>query len=263
MTTFTSTGMTSAPADVVARRTPFSRLTVIELRKAVDTHAGLVMLLLIAGTTVAAIGYTLVTGTGQPVAFGHVLNRAVFGAMLFLPVIGVLSMTGEWTQRTALATFTLAPRRGRVLAAKILAVLALAVTVVLVVAALAAVATLAGATLAGAGSNWTGAGRDLSGELVTAAVNVAQGLAFGALLQHTAAALVLYFVTPMIWSAVTTAGLLTEGVARWLDLPAAFAALGALDPGAVFDPPVLVALAVWIGLPLAAGVARGLRRDIT
>ena len=40
---------------------------------------------------------------------------------VILPIIAVLSVTSEWSQRTGLATFTLVPHRGRVLLAKAIA----------------------------------------------------------------------------------------------------------------------------------------------
>ena len=59
---------------------------------------------------------------------------------LLLPVLGILLVTSEWSQRTALVSFTLMPVRGRVLLAKVLASLlaglaAIALTVVVAVLA--------------------------------------------------------------------------------------------------------------------------------
>ena len=46
---------------------------------------------------------------------------AVAPASILLPIVGILLVTSEWSQRTALITFALVPDRGRVLAAKLLA----------------------------------------------------------------------------------------------------------------------------------------------
>jgi hypothetical protein len=46
---------------------------------------------------------------------------AALGLSRLLPIALMLTMTSEWSQRTALTTFTLEPRRGRVLAAKLTA----------------------------------------------------------------------------------------------------------------------------------------------
>ena len=38
---------------------------------------------------------------------------------VILPIIAILSVTGEWSQRSGLTTFTLVPHRGRVIPAKV------------------------------------------------------------------------------------------------------------------------------------------------
>ena len=53
--------------------------------------------------------------------FADVLDLALAPVDMILPAIGILAMTSEWTQRTALTTFTLSPRRIPVLFAKLLA----------------------------------------------------------------------------------------------------------------------------------------------
>ena len=53
------------------------------------------------------------------------LTWAALGLSRLLPIAVMVTMTAEWSQRTALTTFTLEPRRGRVLAAKVLASLAM------------------------------------------------------------------------------------------------------------------------------------------
>jgi hypothetical protein len=55
------------------------------------------------------------------------LTWAALGLTRLLPIALMLTMTAEWSQRTALTTFTLEPRRGRVLAARIVVGLALSV----------------------------------------------------------------------------------------------------------------------------------------
>ena len=38
--------------------------------------------------------------------------------VIILPLIAILAVTSEWSQRTGLTTFTLVPHRGRIIAAK-------------------------------------------------------------------------------------------------------------------------------------------------
>ena len=42
-------------------------------------------------------------------------------ASVLLPIVGILLVSSEWSQRTGMVTFALVPRRGRVIAAKLLA----------------------------------------------------------------------------------------------------------------------------------------------
>jgi ABC-type transport system involved in multi-copper enzyme maturation permease subunit len=61
---------------------------------------------------------------------------------ILLPVLGILSVTSEWSQRTALTTFTLVPNRFRVIGAKIAAVAVLAVASLVIAFVVGAVANL-------------------------------------------------------------------------------------------------------------------------
>src|SRR5689334_25040951 len=111
---------------------PLARLILVELRKAVDTRAGRWLLVLIALVAVGAAILTGVTGSDADRNLVHVLGDTSQLVAILLPVLGILLVTSEWSQRTALTTFTLVPRRERVIAAKAAAgvLLAAAATVV-------------------------------------------------------------------------------------------------------------------------------------
>jgi len=47
------------------------------------------------------------------------LAFAAVGLTILLPVVSILTLTSEWSQRTALTTFTQEPRRTRVINAKV------------------------------------------------------------------------------------------------------------------------------------------------
>jgi hypothetical protein len=61
---------------------------------------------------------------------------------ILLPILGILSVTSEWSQRTTLLTFALVPRRERVTAAKALAACLLGALGLVVCLAAAAVGNL-------------------------------------------------------------------------------------------------------------------------
>jgi len=78
----------------------------------VDTRAGLWMLLGIAGLTVVTALISVLTGHAEDHTLRQILSNCVQPAVVLLPVMGVLLVSSEWSQRTALITFTLVPRRG-------------------------------------------------------------------------------------------------------------------------------------------------------
>ena len=112
----------------------FTLLTV-ELRKLVDTRSGKAVLGIGLAIPLIALGWLLYRASGDVVSWRYFSQIApVLG--LTIPLIGLFAMTSEWTQRTALTTFTLSPRRGRVLGAKFVAALLLSMAVLSAVIAL-------------------------------------------------------------------------------------------------------------------------------
>ena len=117
---------------------PFTRLVGIELRKMVDTRAGMWMLVVMATIGFLIAGVLVIWGQGgEDHAFSTFLGFIFMPMVMLLPIMGIMSATQEWSQRTGLATFTLVPRRGRVVGAKVTAAVALCL-VLLLAGALAA-----------------------------------------------------------------------------------------------------------------------------
>ena len=104
------------PAD--ERRPGFGRLTRVELRKMLDTRSGLWSVAAVAAVTLITVIITALVKGGHDATLARLFNNSVEPAAILLPVLGVLLVCGEWSQRTTLTTFTLVPDRGRVLSAK-------------------------------------------------------------------------------------------------------------------------------------------------
>jgi len=125
MSTRTLTGDSFGSSLRETARVPLSRLVHVELRKLIDTRAGRWLLVAIAGLTVAAVVLFLGFGPEDQLTYPNFLGLTATPQGFLLPVVGILSVTSEWSQRTGLVTFTLEPHRGRVLLAKMAAVLLL------------------------------------------------------------------------------------------------------------------------------------------
>jgi ABC-2 type transport system permease protein len=246
----------------VERRPSLWRLTSVELRKMVDTRAGFWVLLGILGVTVTTLAVTLATarwGSADDPTFKDLFQLAALPSAMLLPIVGILLVSSEWTQRTTLITFTLVPRRARVLAAKALAGVVLASTAVVIALGLGALSTaIAQPDVSGA---WS-----LSPELigqgalyVIAAMLL--GVGFGVMLLSSPLAIVLYFGMPIGLSAVAAIPWF-DGVAPWLDWWSSIPVL--------LDQPLDgsewahagTTLAVWLVLPLVVGLWRVTRSEV-
>jgi ABC-2 type transport system permease protein len=100
-------------------RPGLARLTAVELRKMTDTRAGFWLQLAVGLLTVAVVAADCLWGRAQDHTLREMLAVAVAPASVLLPVVGILLVTSEWSQRTGMVTFALVPRRGRVMAAKL------------------------------------------------------------------------------------------------------------------------------------------------
>jgi hypothetical protein len=257
----TATALSTRPTATTpltpAARTPLWRLTAVELRKMVDTRAGRWLLAVIGLLAVGAVGVRMFTGDAATRDFASFFEISLLPVNLLLPVLAILTVTSEWSQRTALTTFTLVPRRGRIAAAKVLA--ATAITVVSVAGCLLVAA--AGNLIHGGGSWHLGAaviGYAVLFELIA----VLMGVAFGALLMNSATAIVLYFVLPTAWGIAGSLVGALDTPADWLDTSRTTAPLlsDAMTAGAWAR--LGVSVAVWVALPALLGVLRLRRSEV-
>lgn len=239
-------------------RQSFLRLVRIELRKMVDTRSGRWLLIGIVALSVAGLSWGLTHLDPGPLAFSDVLDLALVPVDLILPVVGILAMTSEWTQRTALTTFTLSPRRIPVLFAKLVAAIALATAVVAVVVAIAFAATALGG-LIGDGATYDHALRNITGSAITDGLNVLMAAGFGLVASVTAVGVLGYYVAPTAW-ALLGPGLL-HGNSRWLDIFATFGDLSTFHlSGHVAQ--ALTSAGFWIALPVTVGLVIANRREV-
>src|SRR5918992_5359470 len=119
--TATATPTVPTPHASAIERPSIGRLTLVEVRKMTDTRAGFWLLAVTALAYAALVVVLLIVADPPDLTFYGFFQATLLPAGVLLPVIGILSVTGEWTQRAALTTFTLVPERERIAAAKVLA----------------------------------------------------------------------------------------------------------------------------------------------
>ncbi|GAA3602163.1 hypothetical protein GCM10022199_02230 [Marihabitans asiaticum] len=127
-----------------------------------------------------------------------------------------MAATAEWSQRAGLVTFTVEPRRWRVISARIVAVTVLSALVV-VATLIGSYAVAAAADLAGTDVGYSFEATAIAGSLAMLLLYVLQGVAFGFLLLNTPAAIVIILSLPMAWQVVFGLRERAATLASWLE----------------------------------------------
>jgi ABC-type transport system involved in multi-copper enzyme maturation permease subunit len=261
--------MSLATLDVSrTQQVSFGTLTRVELRKLADTRAGRWLLISIAGLTllVLVIQMSVVLGQDLQVHFLDFLQGMNTPMGILLPVLGVMSVTSEWSQRTAMVTFTLEPSRGRVVAAKLASVMVVAVAALVVGLAMGALANLLYGALSGNDVVWGSPAKYAFYYLLLYVFGMATGFAFGALVLNSAAGIVLYFVYSFVLPTLFLIGAELmdwfKHLQPWIDFNN--------DQNNLIDATIngrdwvhlLVSGLIWLALPLALGVWRIVRAEV-
>ncbi len=232
---------------------PFARLTRVELRKQLDTRAGRWLIIAIGLVIATALAINFFTNGGEH-SFEDYLSATMLPTAIILPVIGILAVTSEWSQRTGLVTFALEPRRTRVAMAKLVSALLIGIAAFVLAFALAALVHQAAITFRGIEGDWSVGGLVVLGAGLYVLLGLMQGVAFGALFRNTPAAIVVYFVLPTVWG-------ILGGLISWLDTPSMW-----LDMNRTMQPlfsgsmsgeqwgQLGTSVAVWIVVPLVVGI---------
>src|SRR6188508_3120904 len=104
-------------------KVPLLRLVKVEMRKMLDTRSGLWLIIAIIAITALITVIFFFTASDDDRTFLNYIGIMATPQGFLLPVMGILLVTQEWTQRTGMVTFTLEPHRGKVITAKVLAAL--------------------------------------------------------------------------------------------------------------------------------------------
>ena len=242
---------------------PFSRLLRVELRKLVDTRAGFWLLASIGAITAVVVVVFLLAADPDQLTFINFVGATATPQSLLLPVLGILAVTAEWSQRTGLVTFTLEPNRARTAVAKLAAVVLIGVLAVVAALGVAALGNAAGMLFMDGAGTWNMGPANVRDFFLLQLIGLVQGFAIGMLLMNTAAAIVLYYVLPIAWSVLFTMVAALEGVAPWLDLNTAIAPAFEQETFRGDDwLHIAVAGTIWVLIPFALGMVRLLRREV-
>lgn len=247
--------------------TPFHRLLRVELRKSYDTRAGLWLLISIGVLVLAAetIALAVTTVQDEAMQFGDFVGTAAFLTSFLLPVLGIMVLTTEWSQRTAMVTFALEPRRPLVIAAKALVGVVLTLATVVVSTAIGAVCNALYGAIEGH-VDWTFGWSDFAAFTITQVLAMLGGFALAALLLNTPAAIVVFFVYKWVLPGLFEVGAHLIGwfgdLRPWIDFQMAQNAVWDWSDAGEDWAQLVVSGLLWLGVPLAWGIWRVLRAEV-
>ena len=237
-------------------RPPLPRLAAVELRKSADTRAGFWLLLVIVLLAAAIVAITLIWGEQADQSLTPMFRATIEVTSLIVPVLGILLVTGEWSQRTGLNTFALVPQRERIVVAKVIG------AAVLTLCAVVACLLVATGGNAIAGGGWELTLGTLGRLTLYQLIGVLGGVAFGLAFMSSALAIVMYFVIPIGWSILGETISALDKPADWLDLSRPLTTLAEGGMSGTDWAQLGTASAVWVGVVLAIGLLRLRRTEL-
>jgi len=137
-----------------AHQVPLLRVIRVELRKMFDTRSGFWLMASIAIAAVLTTVAMILFAPAEQLTYYAFAKAIGFPMTVILPMIAVLSITGEWSQRSGLTTFTLVPHRTRVIVAKVVASVTVGAASMLFALAVGVVGNVVGTAIAGTEQVW-------------------------------------------------------------------------------------------------------------
>jgi ABC-2 type transport system permease protein len=250
----------------VQHRIPASRVVAVELRKMFDTRSGFWLMASIAISSVLATGAVILWAPDKDLTYDTFAGAIGFPMSVILPMVAILSVTSEWTQRSGLSTFTLVPHRGRVISAKAVAAVIIGVGSMIVAMAIGALGNIVGTAITGTPRVWDDSFLHLSEIVLANVLGMLIGFMLGVVIRNSAGAIVGYFVFTLVLP--TLSGLLAANAdwwhkaVPWVDFNFAQSGLFNGDMAAKDWAHIASATAIWLILPLLVGLRLLLRSEV-
>ncbi len=247
-------------------RIPMSRIVSVELRKSFDTRSGFWLLASIGITAVIATGAVLLFAPDSALTYDTFAGAIGFPMAVILPMVAVLSVTSEWSQRSGLTTFTLVPHRGRTILAKAYVAVGIGIASMLLAFSLGAVGNLIGPMIAGTDRVWDDGPAVLANIVLANVLGLMVGFMLGVVIRNSAGAIVAYFVysfvLPTLSMVLAASQDWFKDLQPWIDFNYA---QGNLFNGALSGEQwaqLAVTSIVWLVIPMAIGIRMVLRSEV-
>jgi ABC-type transport system involved in multi-copper enzyme maturation permease subunit len=248
------------------RQIPLSRVVGVELRKMFDTRAGFWLMASILLAALVSTVATILFAPESDLTYYTFAKAIGFPMTVILPIIAILAITGEWSQRTGLTTFTLVPHRTRVILAKVIASLIVGVASMLIALVFGVAGNLIGPAIAGTDRLWDVSIVHFLDIVLGSLISLLLGTALGLLFRSTPTALVAYFViallVPTLFGVLATNQAGFQDTQPWVDLNYAQSFLFDGTIAGVQWARLAVATTLWLILPALLGLRLAMRSEV-
>jgi hypothetical protein len=254
------------PQPTNATTIPLARVVRVELRKMFDTRSGFWLMASLVILGVLATAGTVLFAPEAELTHNTFAAAIGFPMTIVLPIIAILSITGEWSQRTGLTTFTLVPHRGRVLTAKVVSSVVVGIAAMLVALVVGVVGNVVGTAIAGADLVWDLSVAQFGTIVVGSLLCLLTGTMLGMVIRSSPGALVTYFVMTLVLP--TVFGILASSqpdfvdVQPWVDAELARSFLFEGPPTGEQWAQVATTAGLWLVLPALLGLRSVLRAEV-
>jgi ABC-2 type transport system permease protein len=255
-----------SPTRAAPRPVSMARLTALELRKMFDTRSGFWLMASIAIAAVVATAAVILFAPDEALVYSTFATAIGFPMAVILPMVAILSVTSEWSQRSGLTTFTLVPRRGRVITAKAIASVGVGVVSMGLAFAVGAVGNVVGTAVTGTALVWDMSVSDALFVVLANVLGLLVGFMLGVLIRSSAGALVAYFVysllLPSLFGLLAATQTWFRDLQPWVDFNQAQAVLYDGAPTTEQWAHLGVAGTIWLVAPLAVGLVLVMRSEV-
>ena len=245
---------------------PLSRVIRVELRKMFDTRSGFWLMASIVLAALVATTAVILFAPDSELAYETFGAAIGFPMVVILPMVAILSITSEWSQRSGLTTFTLVPHRSRVVLAKAISSVAVGVVSMLLAFGIGAVGNLVGTAITGTPVVWNMSLTDCLCIVLANVLGLLTGFMLGVLIRSSSGAIVAYFVYSFVLTGVL--GVLAvsqdwfEKLRPWVDVNYAQGVLFNGSPTGQEWAHIGVTGLVWLVIPLTIGVRYVMRSEV-
>ena len=245
---------------------PLSRITTTELRKMFDTRSGFWLMASMGILALLATVAVILFASDDQMTYNTFVAAINIPMTVILPIIAILSVTGEWSQRSGLTTFTLVPHRGRIIVAKVIACVGVAVVTIPLAFGIGALGNVVGTAITDVDPVWDLTVINLLTIVLANVLSLLFGFMLGVVIRNSVGAVVAYFVYQFLLPTLSLILAASQNWFRdlqpWIDFDYAQSALfdGALT--AQQWAHLGVTGLIWLVIPLTIGLGSVIRSEV-